>query len=234
MKFRKIDEKTVCCMLSEEDLIDNSITIEDFIQNRDKVQDFLEELIETAKEEVGFETTGPMLSIQVMSMHPNGVMLTFSSDPKDMSGIIKAGIAHMKGELDDEDWIEHEDMVEPVVIEDAEEEKQNEKQPVILAFPDLQTIFEFLKHVSVQGAVIDSSLYKSKLSCTYYLLAEKTRISSERYQAFIATAMEYATIVGSSYYDMEAVKEYQTCLIEEKAVSVLRKIATATSGKKGA
>lgn len=32
MRFRKLDEKTICCMLSEEDLTDNDITIEDFIQ----------------------------------------------------------------------------------------------------------------------------------------------------------------------------------------------------------
>ena len=56
MKFKKLDDKTVCCMVSTEDLSDNNITIEDFIQNKDKVQDFLEEVVEAAKEEVGFET----------------------------------------------------------------------------------------------------------------------------------------------------------------------------------
>ena len=57
MRFRKLDEKTICCMLSEEDLTDNDITIEDFIHNRDNVQYFLEEIIETAREEVGFEAS---------------------------------------------------------------------------------------------------------------------------------------------------------------------------------
>ena len=49
MKFKKLDDKTVCCMVSTEDLSDNNITIEDFIQNKDKVQDFLEEVVEAAK-----------------------------------------------------------------------------------------------------------------------------------------------------------------------------------------
>ena len=70
MKFKKLDDKTVCCMVSTEDLSDNNITIEDFIQNKDKVQDFLEEVVEAAKEEVGFETSGPMLSIQIISILP--------------------------------------------------------------------------------------------------------------------------------------------------------------------
>ena len=108
MKFKKLDDKTVCCMVSTEDLSDNNITIEDFIQNKDKVQDFLEEVVEAAKEEVGFETSGPMLSIQIMAMYPEGVMITMSEEPKDMAGVIKAGLAQLKGELgmDDEDWIE--------------------------------------------------------------------------------------------------------------------------------
>ena len=69
-------------MLSEEDLTDNDITIEDFIHNRDNVQYFLEEIIETAREEVGFEASGPMLSIQIMAMYPEGVMITFSVPKK--------------------------------------------------------------------------------------------------------------------------------------------------------
>ena len=119
MKFKKLDDKTVCCMVSTEDLSDNNITIEDFIQNKDKVQDFLEEVVEAAKEEVGFETSGPMLSIQIMAMYPEGVMITMSEEPKDMAGVIKAGLAQLKGELgmDDEDWIE----VKPDVIPEPEE-----------------------------------------------------------------------------------------------------------------
>lgn len=49
MKFKKLDDKTVCCMVSTEDLSDNNITIEDFIQNKDKVQDFLEEVVKLQK-----------------------------------------------------------------------------------------------------------------------------------------------------------------------------------------
>ena len=105
MKFKKIDNKTLCCMLSKEDLTDNDITLEDFIHNRDKVQSFLEEIIETAKDEVGFEASGPMLSIQIMAMHPDGVMITFSEDPKDMASAFRSGLEQIREELGSDGWV---------------------------------------------------------------------------------------------------------------------------------
>lgn len=233
MKFKKLDDKTVCCMVSTEDLSDNNITIEDFIQNKDKVQDFLEEVVEAAKEEVGFETSGPMLSIQIMAMYPEGVMITMSEEPKDMAGVIKAGLAQLKGELgmDDEDWIE----VKPDVIPEPEEgveaaekatrtKKENDTIIFIFSFSKLEDVFAFAEHTSVRSG-LNSTLYKDEKKGVYYLYLEKVRMSEERYRQLVVTAMEYGELTGATYLFMAGIEEHCTCIIKEKAVNVLKKIA---------
>lgn len=227
MKFRKLDDKTVCCMLSEEDLTDNDITIEDFIHNRDKVQSFLEEIIETAREEVGFEASGPMLSIQIMAMYPDGVMITFSEDPKDMANVIKAGLAQAKGEFDDGEWIE---AGTPAAAPEQEKnvyiQEQDEKTGKITAifeFLDMDSIFAFVKNAPVRSG-LDSSLYKDEQSGKYYMILIKSRMSEERYRTVITTAMEFAGFAGSTKLQSAQIMEHCQCIIKEKAVNTLKKV----------
>lgn len=237
MKFRKIDEKTVCCVLSATDLTDHNITMEDFIQNREKVQGFLEDIIETARTEVGFEADGPMLSIQIMAAYPDGVMITFSDEPTDINKAIKAGLAQMKGELEDDDWVEaqllesgHRELTQEDAREIFEEMHKIYKQEQTLlatfCFASMDEIFNFVKHVNVRAG-IDSTLYLDEKEGIYYLSMEKARIAMERYSSVIATATEYGQFMAFSDIAFARMREHAKVLIEKKAINVLKKIEKA-------
>ncbi|MCI8718795.1 MAG: adaptor protein MecA [Lachnospiraceae bacterium] len=224
MRFRKLDEKTICCMLSEEDLTDNDITIEDFIHNRDNVQYFLEEIIETAREEVGFEASGPMLSIQIMAMYPEGVMITFSDNPKGMTNAIKAGLAQVKGEVDDAEWIEAGTLDMPKKSYTQKKSENAEKLIAVFEFSSMEAIFSFVKNTSVRSG-LDSSLYKEEKTGKYYMALIKVRMSEERYRALIATAMEFGDFTADTGLQYAQLQEHCRCMIKEKAVNVLKKVS---------
>lgn len=78
MKFRRIDDETVRCVLTEEDMRENGIEMDDFFKDRDKVRGFLEQLVERAKVEVGYEAKHGMLSLQIVPLPHNAVSITFS------------------------------------------------------------------------------------------------------------------------------------------------------------
>lgn len=226
MKFKKLDEKTVCCMLSEEELTDNGITIEDFIHNRDKVQNFLEDIIETAKAEVGFEASGPMLSIQIMGMYPDGVMITFSEDPKDMAAAIKAGLAQAKGEFPGGEWLEAEAAPgSEKKLFQSEKQTGSGRQPAVVSFSCMDHIFDFVRNVSVRSG-LNSSLYKDEQTGTYYMFLAKVRMSIERYHAVLATALEFGNLAGATELVMAEIEEHCSCIIPAKAVNTLKKIGT--------
>lgn len=226
MKFKKIDNKTLCCMLSNEDLTDNDITLEDFIHNKDKVQAFLEELIETAKDEVGFEASGPMLSIQIMAMQPDGVMITFSEDPKDMASAIRHGLEQVKGGMGSDDWVE----VDAGEAQDTEnetdldmEECNSEEIQTIFRFPNMDTLLLFAENLPVWRG-LTSSLYKDEKSGAYLLLLVKGHISHENYRLVIAVAMEFGELAGATDVKLAYLQEHCHTVIEDKAVLKLKKL----------
>lgn len=226
MKFKKIDNKTLCCMLSKEDLTDNNITLEDFIHNRDKVQSFLEEIIETAKDEVGFEASGPMLSIQIMAMHPDGVMITFSEDPKDMANAIRHGLEQVREELDGDGWIDvggDEESEAEFEQDEPEENSSVEQLQTIFRFTNMETLLLFAENLPVWRG-LDSSLYKNEKTGEYLLLLVKRHISHENYRLVVAVAMEFGELAGATEMKRAYLQEHCRPVIEEKAVLKLKKL----------
>ena len=53
MDFRKIDDNTVQCRMTEEEMNEYGLEIEDFFTDQEKSRDFLEQIVEMAEEEVG-------------------------------------------------------------------------------------------------------------------------------------------------------------------------------------
>jgi len=106
MKFKKIDQYTVRCVLTEDDMIENDIELEDFFHNREKVHNLLEVIMDKAKNEVGYELNEDVLSMQIMPLPKNGLAITISGkNDNDVIDIIgKANdLASVSGdELEDE------------------------------------------------------------------------------------------------------------------------------------
>ena len=52
MKFQRINQDTIRCIVNSEDMQEYGIAFEDFFKNKGKVNDFLHEVVERAREEV--------------------------------------------------------------------------------------------------------------------------------------------------------------------------------------
>jgi adapter protein MecA 1/2 len=78
MNFSRLDDDTVRCFLSSEDLEENGLKLEDFFHNSEPAREFLQTIVERAKEEVGYEFEGGPLAMQVSPMPEDGLVITFS------------------------------------------------------------------------------------------------------------------------------------------------------------
>ena len=77
MQFKRLDENTVRCILSEEDMEQRGLEFEDFFTNKDKTKSFLEDIVRQAQEEVGYEVASDSVAMQVMPLPDNRLALTF-------------------------------------------------------------------------------------------------------------------------------------------------------------
>lgn len=78
MKIERIDENTIKCFLSMEELREYDISYKDFIVKSDKAKLLMDEIISQAEEEVGYEPPQFAFDMQIMMIPDQGMVLTFS------------------------------------------------------------------------------------------------------------------------------------------------------------
>ena len=80
MKFQRINEDTIRCIVYKQDMQEYGIVLEDFFKNKSKIHDFLHEIVERAEQEVGYTPKEGMLSMQIIPINPNTISITFSEN----------------------------------------------------------------------------------------------------------------------------------------------------------
>ena len=78
MKIERVDERTVKCFLSNEELEEYDIDYKDFVLRSDKAKEVVQEIIEQAEEEVGYKPPRFAFDLQIVMLPEQGLILTFS------------------------------------------------------------------------------------------------------------------------------------------------------------
>ena len=242
MKIERVDESTVKCYLSMEELQEYEIDYKDFITRSEKAREVVHEIIAQATEEVGFKPPKFAFDMQIMMMPEQGVVLTLSEkDPIDLSdrnqvvsylNELRKFFQHAKEKfgVEDSDLQDHQDAIETV----NSSEKANVAEPKAdtgktKEFTGTEfVIFRFgtMRDVLAYAAVIPSNMrVKSTLyemNGEYYLTISKGNAAYARFSRACAQAMEfgklYAVDEGRELY----LKEHGQCVVEEGALRKLR------------
>lgn len=101
MDFQRIDKNTVQCRMTEEEMNEYGFDIEDFFTNQEKSREFLEQIVERAEEEVGYEVESGMISMQLMRMPDNSLTITFSDRGEDGIQNMLHHIQNLAGMIDE-------------------------------------------------------------------------------------------------------------------------------------
>ena len=220
MKYKKINEATVQCIISEEDMEEYGLTIADIFERNEKGEGFLRDVVERAHDEVGYRLKGDNIAMQITPIRDEGLVITFSD----------AGIAGFQNML--EHIKEVLTGIDPDTMRDAFKAlSDKEVQPQHKrGIDDTCRIFIFssLNHVMRYCAAIPSELsvkshlYKEK--DFYYLIIEKNRLSKKNFNKISAQAVEFAGLMAATEERLLYLGEHGECMIKDRAVSWLRKI----------
>ena len=82
MKFTKINDSSIRCLISREEMDAQGINIEDLLDDRVKAEEFLRYVLQQARYEVDFVTTGEALNVQLTVMKDGDVSLMISDEDK--------------------------------------------------------------------------------------------------------------------------------------------------------
>lgn len=224
MKIERVDERTVKCFLSNEELEEYDIDYKDFILRSEKAREVVQEIIEQAEEQVGYKPPRFAFDLQIMMLPDQGLLLTFSekdAEYRDGEQLIEC-LKEMKQILD-----RAKDKIGMAAEGGSREaiSEQSKRQPV--QRPDFAVFsFSALTNVMSYAAVIpsnlrmDSELYE--VDGNYFLFLRKGYASYERFSRACVQAMEFGSLYTADEGKTAPIKEHGTCLIETKALRKLR------------
>lgn len=236
MKIERIDDKTVKCFISNEELEEFEITYKDFITRSEKAKEVVEEIIEQAIEEVGYKPPQFAMDMQIMMMPDKGMVLTLSEKtPEDLqkNPALMEYLKEMRKTLE-----EHfgkpgaeglPQLPKGLSGENGADAQQTGEgaQPGTAQLPDF-AIFKMatLRDLSEYARIlpknlrVESCLYADKGE--YYLFLQRGHASYKRYSRACIQALEYGVLFGATEDKIVYLDEHAECLIPEKAIAKLR------------
>lgn len=225
MKIERVDERTVKCFLSNEELEEYDIDYKDFILRSEKAKEVVQEIIEQAEEQVGYKPPRFAFDLQIMMLPDQGLLLTFSekdTDLKEGEQLIEC-LKEMKQVLEKaKERIEVAGASGSNGNSESEPPKQNAvPRPdfAVFAFSKLTDIMNYAS--SLPGNLrIESELYET--GGNYFLFLRKGYASYERFSRACVQAMEFGSLYTADEGKTIPIKEHGTCLIEAKAIRKLR------------
>ena len=233
MKIERIDDKTVKCYLSNEELEEYEIDYKDFVMRSEKAKEVVQEIMEQAQEEVGYTPPKFAFDLQIMMIPDQGLVLTFSekepADFKEGEQILeclkemKQALQKAKHQLSplQEAAAGLEKKVDQVAqkSDSAAGEKKVRPDFAVFAFRSPGRVMEYAS-ILPKNLRVQSTLYV--MDDVYYLYMHKGGASYERYSRACVQALEFGSLFAAEKDRVEYLKEHGECLVEEQALKKLR------------
>lgn len=248
MKIERVDERTVKCFLSNEELEEYDIDYKDFVLRSEKAKEVVQEIIEQAEEEVGYKPPRFAFDLQIVMLPDQGLILTFSerdSQVKEGEQFIeclremrrllektrerlsqKGGTAEASPE---QTGAQSQGEASGAGSQNGEEGAPSQDQEgagqaqrpgfAVFVFSGLGRVMEFA--AALPGELqMESSLYE--MDDLYYLYLLKGSASYECYSRACIQGLEFGSLYAAEESQVLRLKEHGKCLIPEDAVKKLQ------------
>lgn len=228
MKFEKIGNGALRCTLTQEDLARNGVGLDDFFTNTPNARNFLEKLIHIAEEEVGFRTTGNMMSIQAAIMSEDEIVLTFTESQVNGAEIIE----HLRNMLSNRQGLIQQENEEELDV--LKELSQGETKPndssrdaegyvYLVNFVSFARVRDFCK-VLPKPEKTRSRLYYLDKKEQYFLWADLNQSSRQYIYEFVASSMEYADSIEKDSSRSSYLEEHAKIIVRNHALETLAQL----------
>ncbi len=222
MEYKKINDATVQCIVTAEDMLEYGLTLSDIFERNEKGEGFLRDIIERAHDEVGYTVSGESIAMQITPLQDKGLAVTFTNESpmgfRDILQHLKEVLQGVSAELGRQDEEERRAAAQNKQTEVYEDNRR------MFVFATLHQVMQYTAAIP-KNLSVKSHLYKE--GGAYYLVVEKNRLSYKMFNKISAEAVEFGNLIAVSRERMLYLEEHGECLIADRAVSKLRKIYLA-------
>ena len=245
MKIERIDDKTIKCYLTKDELAYYKVDYSDFISRSENAQRLLREIMETARSEVGYKPPKIAFEMQIMMVPEQGMVLTFSEkdpamgvDADKISGFIdtlKQLLEHVQSEqggitgpLGALPGLGQGGLalptpqasMAPAEMGSGEHNPAMDVNEAVFMFNFLSDFIEYAQGLP-RGIRIESTLYK--MGESYFLHIGRGGASYDRFSRSCVQALEFSQLYSAGPGCDETLREHGEVMIASKAVNRFRK-----------
>ncbi len=230
MKFTRLNDNEIRCVLSEDELGDYGIDLDDIITKNARTGKFFAELLSEAVRTLGIENVDVirMASAQITVLKDNTISIVFNKSRKKLSAEVRREILEMMEEQlrlggnDSPEAMAELDLLKESL--DKEEEEESSGVPEITSFiskfDDLEDAVRYAR-VCRSAERAESRLYVTEKRDAYYLLVIKGHLTEQTFRRVCLIAMEFGDLVRLDAAGKAYLEERYEILIAESAIEKL-------------
>lgn len=212
MKFRKINDNTINCIITQDDLKKHGINLDDLFDRKKNAVEFIKAIILKAARSVNLNIKNEYTSMRLSVLPDQSVSLTISQDPSESEKIHKEknkAYASSKGGRNSAD------SGQDAVIREKKDSLSSGTY-----------LFRFSSIMEMSGCChllevipgIESAVYFNKDTGDYYLILEKGEEADESYDSAVLRVNEFGRMVTCDAGTLAFLKEHSDCVVRKGAV----------------
>ena len=238
MKFERLSENSIRCLIDREELTQRQLNVEDMAYGSMKTKKLFEEMINRASDELGFVDGTPIV-IEAIPLKGGAIEVILTKvDAPDELDVRFSKFAPMKqvpmqslfevleGAFDRlEEELKNQRGNNLREVEASNDDKPNKNGDIvkIFAFGSIDKAADACKHITTN--VCDSILYKNEKNKIYYLVLSLPSYSDasflDSFNKICNTLAEYGEKIAGLDYNLAYYSEHYQVIIKEKAVEKL-------------
>ena len=218
MKIRKINDTTINCIITQDDLKKHGIDLDDLFDRRKNAVEFIRRIILKAASSVNLNIKNDYTSMRISVLPDQSVSLTISQDPAESAKIREhKEMASGQGERkrDDKEVIRHASARRTQLTSDS--------GTYVFQF---SSVMETAKCCRILASCrgIETSLYFVRETGAYYLLVAKGTDPSEDYSSIVLSLNEFGSMVSCDEITLAYLKEHSDCILRSRAAQQISEI----------
>ncbi len=218
MFFKRIDKKTINCVITAQDLSDNGIQLNDLFERKEEAIEMLKSAIVASAEAENFPLDGDYTQMRISLLPDHSLSLTLTEGGNVMQSLaeaaqqLKAAVAAQLGQTEGSE--EHPKDQEPV-----ERVKQ-----YAYAFSSMECVIDGCKGIADADG-FDAGLYSNEDSTEYYLILTNLSDSPDAdFEKMVLSLSEFGTLINEGAQRLSYIREHETCIVKTNAAKILAKL----------
>ena len=245
MKIKRINDNTISCTITPEDLKANGFELDDFFEHKKEAVDFIRQTVAQIAISENFDLQGEMttMRVSVLPDHSLNLLITredtkegAASEVRRLARSIFDSLVSKAAEKTEKEGADQDSSPSGSLMKsllsgrqdkaDAEEEgqQQGEKVPAVpdafmFSFYSVRDAMDCCKLFAQVGPV-ESSLYYLREDDIYFLIVRRTRGTLDNFEKCVLSANEFGELVTSEEQYIAFVTEHGISIAADHAVEM--------------